>query len=184
METTQEEQDITDLEEALDRKKSRQQIFDWANKNLIDRIPRKEIERVFSGDVDIDLSFLGFVDTYKLLSYIIPESHIVIDLGCGYNPQSYFFTNHKKYIAVDLPAPITRDIRRFKTDNCTILEMSIEKFMDTEALAFDPCFTFAICNYVPCGMDVRRRITERFPNLYSFYPPGEANTLSLVGNSK
>lgn len=64
-------------------------------------IPKEEKDRVFRQECcGIDNSFIGFLEPYYYLSKIIPKNYIVFDFGAAYNPQCYFFTEHKKYIAI------------------------------------------------------------------------------------
>lgn len=67
------------------------------------RIPQDEYRAVIGQEFcELSYDFLGFVDIYKHLSKIIPKDKIVIDFGCYLAAQSYFFTEHKGYIGVDV----------------------------------------------------------------------------------
>lgn len=128
-------------------------------------IPEQELNRVFNQpEVDIDPYFLGFTEIYRNLSEIIPKHWTIIDLGCAFNPQCYYFAKHKKYIAVDLGKS-----EKFKTDNCTIFEMDIDKFISNHLLDLDLNLneTFAICSYVPTSTEL---IRKTFKNLFVYYP--------------
>jgi len=62
----------------------------------------EQYQRVFDqAECDIEPEFLGFITTYYYLSYLIPKHFTIIDFGCAYAPQAYYFINHKKYIGVD-----------------------------------------------------------------------------------
>jgi hypothetical protein len=113
------------------------------------------------GDGDIDPEFMGFTDTYRHLAEIIPVGRTVIDLGCAYAFQAWYFRNHKAYIGVDLVA----DEAVFRTHNSKFYSMTIEDFIAKHANEYQHCF--AICNYVPTKTDSLRRT---FPELFVFYP--------------
>jgi hypothetical protein len=55
-----------------------------------------------AADGDIDPDFLGFLEPYEALSRIIPRGRTILDLGCGYAFQSWYFRHHRKYIGVDV----------------------------------------------------------------------------------
>lgn len=116
--------------------------------------------------VDIEPQFMGFVATYRLLALLIPRDWTVVDLGCAYAPQCWYFRAHRRYVGVDLGSLR----RRFAMPNTLHLRANI-----TDVLAVwrasNPLETFAICNYVPPWHGFERRaIAAVFPNLFSFYP--------------
>ena len=140
---------------------------------MINLLPKDQIKSVFSQDMcDIEPDFLGFTDIYENLSKIIPKHFTIIDLGCGYNPQCFYFKEHKKYISVDIGKLI-----RFKSDNCEIYVMTIKEFIDKYLWDFDLDETFAICSYVPsCEVKLVR---ENFKNVFTYYPSNKkANVIS------
>lgn len=140
-----------------------------AHAELFKLFPAEQIEAVFSQpEVDIDSSFLGFVDVYRNLSRIIPEHFTVIDLGCAYNPQCFFFAGHKEYVAVDVEQKV-----RFMSPNCTFYQKTISAFISEDLKRFDLSETFAICSYVPpwYGHD-SKVVRETFRNLFVYYPHG------------
>ena len=134
---------------------------------LLDLLPKDQIKEVFSQKhCDIDLEFVGFIEVYKALSQIIPVDFTVVDLGCAYNPQCYYFKDHYKYIAVDLG-----NLKRFKMNNCKIYEMSIDNFIHNHISELDLSKTFAICSYVPpWRLDNMKLVREHFKNVFTFYP--------------
>ena len=129
--------------------------------HLLSLIPDQCSKVLDQKDCDIEPVFLGFVDTYYYLAKIIPKHFTVLDLGCAYAPQSYYFRNHKSYIGVDysvkeqfhFPNTILRN-NRIET------EVALWKNIPTEQV-------FAICNYVPIDSTELRRT---FKVLYVFYP--------------
>ena len=137
-----------------------------SNLELLSRIPENQKKEVFSSMCDIDATFLGFVDTYKVLAELIPEHYTVIDLGCAYNPQCFYFLNHKQYVAIDIwQGPI------FKSPNCIIYRKSIAQFITENLHEFNLDETFAICNYVPpWHNDNGKLVRNAFKNVYVFYP--------------
>lgn len=134
---------------------------------LLNIIPGEQIQKVFNQDYcDIDCHFLGFTETYEKLSQIIPKDFTVIDLGCSYNAQSFYFIHHYRYIAVDI-----NHIERFCAPNCIIFEKSIEEFIREDLDQFSLDKVFAICNYVPRWRnDNNKLVRENFRNIFTFYP--------------
>lgn len=125
----------------------------------------EQCERVFNSHrCDIDPTFLGFVYTYYHLSKLIPKYFMVVDLGCAFSPQGYYFTDHKKYIGVD----VGESSSRFSFGNTEHIVSTINDYL--ENYASDPLDAFAICNYVP--LRNYKTIGHTFPNLYVFYPHG------------
>ena len=135
--------------------------------SLLSLIPKEQIENVFNQrECDIDIEFLGFIDIYKKLSEIIPKHFTIVDLGCAYNPQCFYFKDHKKYIAVDIS-----DCEKFKSENCEIYNKSIEDFIREDISGLNLDETFAICSYVPpWGGDNRKMVRESFKNQFVYYP--------------
>ncbi len=126
----------------------------------------KQLKDIFKQDkCEIEESFLGFVDTYYYLSLIIPKHFTVIDLGCSYALQSYYFRNHKHYIGVDKSTD-----KRLKLNNTEHLYCSIDFYLKL----FDKNDTdevFAICNYAPINTE---EIRNKFKNIYVYYPAGNS----------
>jgi hypothetical protein len=134
--------------------------------NYIKEHHPEQIEEVFKQDeVEILPDFLGFIATYYYLSKIIPLHFTVIDFGCGYNAQSFYFKNHKHYIGVDgWPG-----IKRFQAPGTDFYECHISEFIKNNK--FDVDSVFAICSYVP-DWNYRNRelVKENFSNVFIFYP--------------
>lgn len=139
--------------------------MDWA----ILYIPPNQYNKVLSQDMcDIDQEFLGFLDQYIYLAKIIPKHFTVIDFGCAYAPQAFCFTEHKRYIGVDIS-----DCQRFKSDNTKHYKMSTDQWIEKYLKDIDVDETFAICTYVPpCVKDSITLVKENFKNVYTFYPHG------------
>ena len=135
-------------------------------------IPRKELNRVFSESYNIsaelDATFLCFDEAYQeVLNNTTPDT-IIIDLGCAYAPQCYYFSDYEKYIGVDLPF---EDDVRFQTDNSEFYIMSIQEFIEKELpkLNLDLNNVVAICNYVP-DKEAQQMVIDTFPRHYVYYP--------------
>ena len=142
--------------------------FELISSYLYNLIPKEEWERV-SRTAEISPDFCCFADTYYHLSQVIPKDYTVIDFGAAYNAQAYFFTKHKKFIAVN-PHSADRDDGMFKPDNCDIYRMTTGEFLKKVE---DPKEkVFAICNYVPnwYGEDSIDLVHKNFRNIYTFYP--------------
>lgn len=137
---------------------------------LFHLLPKDQIERVFKQDIcDIDPTFMGFTNIYKNLSEIIPKHFTIVDLGCAYNPQCFYFKEHKKYIAVDLG--YTTEM--FKTENTQYFGDGIKHFIEETLpeLKLKKDETFAICSYVPPwnGFEYEM-VNKNFKNLFVYYP--------------
>lgn len=132
-------------------------------------IPKDQIDRVLDQDMcDIGPEFLGFTEVYEALANIIPLHWTVIDLGCAYAPQAFFFARHKKYVGVDLYVK-----ERFFAPNSVFYTMLISQFVEQIAPSFDQSTTFAICSYVPPWHDDNNALVRAaFKNLFTYYPAG------------
>lgn len=119
---------------------------------------------------DIESDFLGFVEQYYLLSKVIPKHFTVIDFGCAYAPQAYYFIDHKKYIGIDYCV-----LKRFTFKNTEHKLIAIETEL-SNWVGKDTSQIFAICNYVPTGTFNIRRI---FQNLFIYYPAGYTSDILL-----
>ena len=112
-----------------------------------------------------DTEFIGFTDIYYHLSQIIPKSRIIVDLGCAYAPQAFYFQEHKKYIGVDIS-----DCPKLKTNNSEYHKMKIEDWIKNELPKYDQEELFGIINYVPpWGGDNMKAVRESFKHCFSFY---------------
>jgi len=143
---------------------------------LFNMLPKEQVDIVMRQEMcDIEPVFLGFVSTYKLLSQIIPKHFTIVDLGCAYNPQCYYFKDHKKYVGVDI---LTKKV--FMTPNCEFYNMTIDEFIDGNIHKFNIDETFAICNYVPVWYKLdANKIRRSFKNLFCYYPHGGDSTVPI-----
>lgn len=126
---------------------------------------KDQLEVIFDyGSGDIAPEFLGFMNTYYHLSKIISRKRTIIDLGCAYGFQAYYFRNHRQYVGVDIDS-----VPKLKTPNSKYFHMDIDDFIDNERWQFvNP---FAICNYVPCKSKLSLRMS--FEDLFVFYVSSE-----------
>lgn len=146
--------------------------FEAISKYLYSLIPKEEWESV-SREAEIYPDFCCFADTYYHLSQVIPKDYTVIDFGAAYNAKAYFFTKHKKFIAVNPPS-VPGDNGMFKPFNCEIYRLTTGEFLKTYG-NFPDEKVFAICNYVPNwhGEDSIDLVHKNFRNVYTFYPSGK-----------
>lgn len=136
---------------------------------LLNEIPKEQAESVMLGDCDIGYEFVGFVKTYWHLSKIIPKDYAVFDFGAAYNFQSWFFREHKRYVAIEPD----KNIGMIQPNNCVIYRMDAKTYLDNCGDIPDNYKAFAIVNFVPSGVraqDVRDLVKSKFKNVYTFYP--------------
>lgn len=141
-------------------------------------IPESELNRVFKGtaSAELGMDFLGFEMPYKVASLVVPKrGWTILDLGCGYAAQAYFFTAYKKYIGVDLRGP--ESMLRFTTWNTEMYIMRIQDFVAKYLSELDLEHTFALCVAVP-DKEAQDMIIREFPHHYVWYPGG-INDLSF-----
>lgn len=71
---------------------------------LFKLIPREKIDHVFQSSqtvcAECDISFLGFEKVYKAVTQFVPKSKVIIDCGCAYAFQSWYFRDYRKYIGL------------------------------------------------------------------------------------
>ena len=75
---------------------------------------------------ELDYTFLAFEDVYKSVLSFVPKGKTIIDLGCAYAPQAFYFTEYKGYIGVDICIPEVH----FETPNMKIYNISIQEFCE------------------------------------------------------
>ncbi len=127
-----------------------------------------QVLEVFSNDqCDIDCTFMGFTEIYDNLAKIIPKHFTIVDLGCAYAPQAFYFRKHKRYIGVNLG-----EFKRFSFKNTKFWIGKIGEFIESEDYQkLDLDKTFAICSYVPPWHGDNIEITRaNFRNVFTYYP--------------
>jgi len=142
-------------------------------KTLIKTKYRDRVSTIIKSNCgDIDESFLGFDDTYLHLSKVIPTSWVVVDLGCGYGFQSWYFRNHRKYIMVNPNNREEYDV--FAPEEwCEYYNMTTKDFLESWKGPFaETSQKFGICNYVPPwhGHNSGELVRKYFDNCFVFYP--------------
>lgn len=152
---------------------------------LFKMIPQERIRQVFESSetvgAECDHTFLGFEKVYKAVTLFVPKSKIIIDLGCAYAFQSWYFRDYAKYIGVDYD---TKENDVLKTENSEFYFMSIQKFIKEYVWEDQYGFreirlpgmgpkrledVFAICSYV-VDEKAQRLVRETFPNCLVYYP--------------
>lgn len=149
-------------------------------------IPQAEVTRVFkesySASAELDYSFLCFDEPYQTTVRVTDENTIILDFGCGYAAQSFYFTGCKQYIGIDLPMskPLEKDLMhypnikpetRFQSDNAQFYIMSIQRFITgvLPSLRLDKERVIAVCSAVP-DAQARQLVIDTFPVHYVSYP--------------
>jgi len=141
--------------------------FETINQQLVNVLPNDQWDNVMYQEYcDIDPSFVGFVNHYYHLSKIIPKGMTVIDIGCAFAPQSYYFQEHKQYIGID--DGLLK--YKFTFDNSLFYNINIHKFMKEvypNKYKEQKESIFWICNYMPYSIDDLR---QEFKHIYYYYP--------------
>lgn len=139
---------------------------------LFQIIPIEKLDEVFQTSktvsAECDYSFLGFEEVYKAVTLFVPKNKVIIDLGCAYAFQSWYFKDYKKYIGVDCGVK-SEDV--FRTDNSEFYRMTIQDFCRKSfpKLGYSLDDVFAICSYVPDD-DARNLARIHFPHCLVYYP--------------
>ena len=137
----------------------------------IQKIPKRELDRVISesqtASAEMDLSFLCFEEVYERVSKFCNKETIILDFGCSYAAQSYWFTHCKKYIGIDLP--FYNNVK-FRTNNSEIYLMSGQDFIKNELpkLNINQENIVAVCSYVP-DEELQKMVSETFKYNYVQY---------------
>lgn len=134
-------------------------------------IPKEKLQYLFQhsdAGADLDCSFLGFEDIYLDVLRAVPKDKVIIDLGCAYATQSWFFREHVKYIGVDF---CMNEDSVIHTENSAFYFTSIQQFISEmlPALKLDLNDVFAVCSYVP-DEEARDLVLGTFPYCYVYYP--------------
>lgn len=130
------------------------------------RYPEMTKEIMSQDGCDIGPEFMCFCDIYLHLSQIIPKHWTVLDLGCAFAPQSWFFKDHAKYIGVD-----PGKFKRFKTPNASFYEWTIAKFFNSKSsLKLNKDRTFGIMSHVPADDYSYFLAKAHLSNIFIYYP--------------
>lgn len=146
---------------------------------LFDLIPKDKLDYLFShsnAGAELDFSFLGFEDIYRDTLKYLSKNTIIIDLGCGYAAQSYYFRDFGQYIGVDVFGNTDSVIH---TENSKFYFTSIQDFIEKTLprLNLDLNNVFAICSYVPDN-NAQSLVVQTFPNCRVYFP-GSISVLNL-----
>ena len=140
-------------------------------------IPDDEWMRVIKSDASAEIHagslMCGYGGReYYYLSRMIKKSWTVIDIGCAYNAQAYFFVNHARYIAVN-PDYQYADFHfeRFRPEGTEYYDMTGQAFIRDVLpnLNLELSKTFAICHWVP-SEECQQMVRATFPNCFVVYP--------------
>lgn len=152
--------------------------------DLFTKIPREKLNFLFENsdaDVELDYTFLGFEEIYQEVYNYAPKDMTIIDLGCGYACQSWYFREHNSYIGVDY---FCDDNSVIHTENSKYYFTSIQNFIKNifPGLGLDLKKCFAVCSYVP-DSEARNLVKEVFSYCKIYYP-GEISYLAKPDEKK
>ncbi len=126
---------------------------------LAEKYPKMFKEVLEQDMCDIDGTFMGFVDTYFFLSKLIPKSWTIVDFGCAYNAQAYYFRKHRAFIGVNKGIK-----KRFHFKNTDLFDGTIKDYLKQRPLTNK---IFAICNNV--SSEETKLVREYYPNCFVYY---------------
>ena len=141
---------------------------------LFKLIPKEKLDELFKNShasAELDSSFLAFEDVYKSVLSFVPKSKIIIDFGCAYATQSWYFRDYKKYIGID---NTSNEKSVIHTENSEYYFTSIQNFITNifSTLNISKKDIFAICSYVS-DEKAREMVRKNFPNCLVYYPDSE-----------
>lgn len=151
-------------------------------------IPKEKIDQIFlkseTAGAELDYEFLGFEEVYKAVTLFVPKNRVIIDFGCGYAFQSWYFRDYRKYIGVDVGSGCEDVLKILEVGNSDFYRISIQEFIDNrvrkDSFGFHHIIisateterienVFAICSYVP-STEAQRLVRETFPHCLVYYP--------------
>lgn len=139
---------------------------------LFKLIPKEKINHVFQTSqtvgMECDSGFLGFEKVYKAVTMFVPKNKVIIDCGCCYAFQSWYFRDYRKYIGIDRYI-CENDV--LETENSEFYFMSIQDFIKDifPTLGYDLDDVFAVCSYVPDD-NAMEMVRNFFPHCLVYYP--------------
>lgn len=141
------------------------------------KIPADEYNAVMNQIMcEYEHDFLGFLEVYKAASMVAPKCSTIIDFGCYLAAQAYFFSEHSKYIGVDVV-----DLQRFAPENAEHYIGTIQDYIkEHPETATDPN-VFAVCSYVP-DFKAQELVRKTYGNCLVYYPT--AHRRIAIGNDK
>lgn len=135
-------------------------------------IPKEKIDHIFQSSqtvgAECDISFLGFEKVHKAVTLFVPKRKVIIDCGCAYAFQSWYFRDYRKYIGID-NGVCKNDV--LETENSEFYFMSIQNFIENvfSTLGYGLYDVFAVCSYVP-DSNAREMVRNFFPHCLVYYP--------------
>lgn len=141
----------------------------------LDPFAARELDECFDDKLNwgitADVGYEGLCcneEAYKFLAENIPKHRVIYDFGAGYGFQSWWFRNHRRYIAIQPQPRGTRYHMKkpFRTDNSIWYFGTIQEFFKQFSVEKE---SFAICNWVPDD-EAARLVRENCPNVYCNYP--------------
>ena len=160
--------------------------------DLFTKIPREELNRLFEesyAGAELDFSYLGFEEIYQKVLEVAPPGMVILDLGCAYATQSWYFRDHKEYIGVDYGAcmkknPTYEDNLKcvIHTENSRYFFEPIQTFIKETlpTLGLDLNNVFAVCSAVP-DKEARQLMKDTFLHYLDWYPGEE---MQIVWNNE
>lgn len=143
---------------------------------LFKLIPREKINKIFTTSqtvgAECDHTFLGFEEVYKSVTLFVPKDKIIIDFGCAYAFQSWYFRDYRKYIGVDNGSHDCLDVFKIlEISNSDFYYTSIQRFINEvfPQLGYRKEEVFAICSYVP-DEEAREMVRKCFSYCLVYYP--------------
>lgn len=138
---------------------------------LFKLIPKEKLDYLFrhsDAGADLDCTFLGFEEVYKRVMEHVPQEYTILDLGCAYATQSWYFRDHARYIGVDGWGNPDSVIH---TENSEFYFMRIQEFLRDvySGLDLDHERVFAICSYVP-DREAQQLVVDTFSHCLVCYP--------------
>lgn len=167
-------------------------IFKEEACDLFKQIPKEKLKKLFKesdASAEIDYTFLGFEESYQKVKKLTTEDMIILDLGCAYATQSWYFKDYAAYIGVDIGTfmdsqslPYEENLKGvLQTDNSTFYFETIQSFIKETlpTLNLDLNKVFAVCSAVP-DKEARKMMKNIFPNYLDWYP-GEEMKIIMNG---
>lgn len=152
------------------------QLFKLIPKDLLDKLFENS-----NASAELDDEFLCFEDIYIKALEVTTRKTIIIDLGCAYATQSWFFRDYKKYIGVECSGD---EKTVMHVENSEFYFTTIQNFIKEILPTLDINLNnvFAICSYVP-DAEARQMVIDTFP-YYLVYYPGEVSVMISVGGAE
>lgn len=134
-------------------------------------VPREKLDYLFQhscASAALDYTFLGSEDVYRPVSDYVSKDKVILDLGCSFAVQSWYFRPFKKYIGVDV---CMDDNSVIHTENSAYYFTSIQEFIQDifPKLGYGLDDVYAILSYVP-DWQAEELVLKTFPHCRVVYP--------------